>query len=226
MTTATYDEARYIQRGIPVSNGKLAMWLFLVTEIMFFTGLIGTYFLLRMGAPADDWPEPKTVHLSELLGAINTFVLIFSSFTVVMAHSAITRGDVKKCVRYVAVTFAMGVVFLGIKAYEYTAKFDHGIMPGRIGDNLDPDPHSRKPYDPNYALAYKQEVKVRLEKIVAEPEAHHVASGSPSHKFAEELMAGITGADGRTPLTPLAVGEKLKPPGRAAKPGRPPETEY
>ena len=42
MTTATYDEAKYIQKGIPVSNGKLAMWLFLVTEIMFFTALIGT----------------------------------------------------------------------------------------------------------------------------------------------------------------------------------------
>src|SRR5260370_10997627 len=216
MTTATYDEAQYIQRGIPVSNGKLAMWLFLVTEIMFFTGLIGTYFLLRMGAPADDWPEPKMVHLSELLGAINTFVLIFSSFTVVMAHSAITRGDAKKCVRYVAVTFAMGILFLGIKAYEYTAKFNHGIMPGRIGDNLDPDfEHNRKPYDPNYALTYKHEVKARLEKIVAEPAAHHIADGSESHKFAQTLLDGINGTNG-TPLTPLEVGTELKTLGRKA----------
>jgi cytochrome c oxidase subunit 3 len=136
MTTAVADEQKYIQRGIPVSNGKLAMWLFLVTEIMFFTGLIGTYVVLRMSTPADAWPKPHEVHLNELLGAINTFVLIFSSFTVVMAHSAIVRGDRKKCIRYIAVTFVMGWVFLGIKAYEYTAKFQHGIMPGRMGDNL------------------------------------------------------------------------------------------
>jgi heme/copper-type cytochrome/quinol oxidase subunit 3 len=51
MTTAVADETKYIQRGIPVSNGKLAMWLFLVTEIMFFTGLIGTYIVLRLGTP-------------------------------------------------------------------------------------------------------------------------------------------------------------------------------
>ncbi|MFL5338698.1 MAG: heme-copper oxidase subunit III [Gemmataceae bacterium] len=216
MTTAIFDEAKYIQRGIPVSNGKLAMWLFLVTEIMFFTGLIGTYFLLRMGAPADQWPEPKMVHLSELLGAINTFVLIFSSFTVVMAHSAIVRGESKKCVRYVAITFAMGILFLGIKAYEYTAKFQHGIIPGKIGDNLNEDIKSGTPFDPNYALAYKQEVKGRLEKIVAEPGHHHIAEGSESHKFAQTLLDGINGANGQKALTPLEVGEQLKPPGRAA----------
>ncbi|MCL6508788.1 MAG: transposase [Bryobacteraceae bacterium] len=92
MTSIVTDEAKYIQRGIPVSNGKLAMWLFLVTEIMFFTGLIGTYIVLRLGTPEGGWPRPVDVHLSEALGAINTFVLIFSSFTVVMAHSAIVRA--------------------------------------------------------------------------------------------------------------------------------------
>jgi cytochrome c oxidase subunit 3 len=214
-TAATFDEAKYIQPGIPVSNGKLAMWLFLVTEIMFFTGLIGTYFLLRMGAPADDWPEPPQVHLSELAGAINTFVLIFSSFTVVMAHSAITRGDGKKALRYIGITFALGCVFLGIKAWEYYGKFSHGIVPGRMGDNLDPT-DGRKPYDPNAALAYKQKVKGQLEAIIADPAAHHVKEGSEQLAFAKELLADITGADGKRPFTPLDVGERLRPPKRAA----------
>jgi cytochrome c oxidase subunit 3 len=164
MSVSAADEAKYIQRGIPVSNGKLAMWL---------------------------------LHLSELLGAINTFVLIFSSFTVVMAHSAIMRGDRKKCIMYIGITFVMGWVFLGIKAYEYTAKFQHGIMPGRMGDNLtDPalltliDAHDgkldldspeykhfgdfngpynqyvseagRQPYDPNAAKMYKDRIKAKL----------------------------------------------------------------
>src|SRR5438128_999465 len=118
MTLSAADEVRYTQRGIPVSNGKLAMWLFLVTEIMFFTGLIGTYVVLRKSTPEGAWPKPPDVHLKEYLGAINTFVLIFSSFTVVMAHSAIMRGQGMKCLTYIAITFAMGVVFMGIKAYE------------------------------------------------------------------------------------------------------------
>ena len=81
-------EERPLPMGLPVSNGKLAMWLFLVTEIMFFTGLIGTYALLRMGTPEGGWPAPRQVHLKEYMGAINTFVLIASSFTIVLAHGA------------------------------------------------------------------------------------------------------------------------------------------
>jgi cytochrome c oxidase subunit III len=150
MMTAA-EEVKYTQRGIPTSNGKLAMWLFLVTEIMFFTGLIGTYVVLRMGTPEHRWPEPKQVHLSEILGAINTFVLIFSSFTVVMAHSSIVRKDSKKCLIYICITFALGWVFMGIKTYEYTAKFQHGIMPGRMGDNLiDPALAYIEPGSPGY----------------------------------------------------------------------------
>src|ERR1700746_2962434 len=105
MTTATYDEAQYIQRGIPIPNGKLAMWLFLVTEIMFFTGLIGTYIVLRNGAPskAEPWPRPHEVHLIEWVGAVNTFVLICSSLTVVLAHWALGRGEVRRATGYIAV---------------------------------------------------------------------------------------------------------------------------
>src|SRR6516162_6318863 len=79
--------------GVPLRTGKLAMWFFMVTEIMFFTALIGTYILLRNGSPR--WPRPEEVHLVEELGALNTFVLICSSVTVVLAHLAIGRGNVR-----------------------------------------------------------------------------------------------------------------------------------
>src|SRR5215467_14641918 len=85
--------------GLPISNGKLAMWLFLVTEIMFFTGLIGTYIVLRNGSRF--WATPQQVHLIEWIGALNTFVLICSSLTVVLAHSAIAKGDVKTTVKHI-----------------------------------------------------------------------------------------------------------------------------
>ena len=81
--------------GLPLPNGKLAMWLFLVTEIMFFTALIGVYLILRNGTPDHSpfhWPAPHEVHLVEWIGALNTFVLICSSLTVVLAHHAVVIG--------------------------------------------------------------------------------------------------------------------------------------
>jgi cytochrome c oxidase subunit 3 len=141
MAHAVHDEPE-VHMGMPVSNGKLCMWLFLVTEIMFFTGLIGTYLILRNGQPGttatpDPWPTPHDVHLVEWIGALNTFVLIVSSLTVVLAHSALAKGNVKQAVQYIGVTFALGLVFIGIKAVEYNAKFEHSILPGRIPEKLD-----------------------------------------------------------------------------------------
>ncbi len=125
--------------GLPLPNGKLAMWLFLVTEIMFFTGLIGTYIIIRNGAPtpSQPWPTPHDVHLVEWIGAFNTFVLICSSLSVVLAHYSLHTGNVKAATRWIAVTLALGCVFLGVKAVEYTSKFEHGILPGRIPEKLD-----------------------------------------------------------------------------------------
>src|SRR6266566_1967594 len=106
MTTPTNDD--YAPMAMPLPHGKLAMWLFLVTEIMFFTALIGTYLLLRQSTPSTGsnlWPTPHQVHLVEWMGAVNTFVLICSSLTVVLAHYAATQGRFKQATRYVAATF-------------------------------------------------------------------------------------------------------------------------
>jgi len=123
-------EEKPLHMGLPLSDGKVAMWLFLVTEIMFFTGLIGTYIVLRNGSR--DWPTPHQVHLVEWLGAVNTFVLICSSVTVVLAHAAIAKGDTKTTLYYMLITLTLGGVFLGIKAIEYASKFEHHILPGQI----------------------------------------------------------------------------------------------
>jgi cytochrome c oxidase subunit 3 len=128
-----------ILMGIPLPNGKLAMWLFLVTEIMFFTALLGTYMILRNGQPTPNnpWPEPHDVHLSEFIGAANTFVLILSSFFVVLAHHYLHHGQTKKAIIYIAFTLALGTLFLVVKAYEYKGKFEHEILPSRIYEKLD-----------------------------------------------------------------------------------------
>jgi cytochrome c oxidase subunit III len=115
------------QPGLPLTRGKLIMWLFLSTEIMFFAALLGSYIVLRFGAAV--WPKPHHVHLSEPIGAFNTFVLICSSVTVVLALEAAKANKTGLARIWMAATLALGSLFLGIKAYEYQAKFSHGIYP-------------------------------------------------------------------------------------------------
>src|SRR5437588_10437029 len=124
MAHAAATDERHVHMGLPLPNGKLAMWFFLVTEVMFFTGIIGTYIVLRTGTPtkAEPWPKPHDVHLVEWMGAVNTFVLICSSVSVVLAHWALGRGNVKLSVQLIGLTLALGVVFLVIKAVEYKSK--------------------------------------------------------------------------------------------------------
>jgi heme/copper-type cytochrome/quinol oxidase subunit 3 len=115
------------QPGLPLSRGKLIMWLFLSTEIMFFAALLGSYVVLRFGAAV--WPKPHHVHLSEPIGAFNTFVLICSSVTIVLALEAARANRTGLAKSWMLLTLLLGGLFLGIKGYEYAAKFDHGIYP-------------------------------------------------------------------------------------------------
>ncbi len=127
------------QPALPIPNGKTCMWLFLSTEIMFFAGLIGTYIVLRFGAIA--WPTPHAVHLSEPIGAFNTFVLICSSVTVVLALEAAKLNHTATAKGYILLTFLLGSVFLGVKLYEYQQKYAHCIYPmkphGLVYDKAD-----------------------------------------------------------------------------------------
>jgi heme/copper-type cytochrome/quinol oxidase subunit 3 len=116
--------------GLPIPNGKLAMWLFLGTEIMFFTGLLGAYIVLRISAGAD-WPHHHEM-LTEWAGAINTVVLIVSSIFVVMAHEAIRHDEINRAKWCLVTTTVLGFVFMGIKAWEYSQKFEHGYLPGLL----------------------------------------------------------------------------------------------
>ncbi len=113
--------------GPPIPASKFALWLFLATEVMFFGAFIGAYIVLRAGSPS--WPDPREV-LSPLVGTINTVVLLGSSVTVVLAHAAAVRHELAKAKRYIGLTILLGLAFLGIKAFEYSTKFHHGIWPG------------------------------------------------------------------------------------------------
>ena len=125
-----------LKMGLAIPNSKLCMWLFLGTEIMFFTAFIGTYLVLRLGSP--DWPSAYAdTHINVRAGGINTFVLIFSSYMVVVAHEAMSLKDFKKARKALWITFVCGILFMGIKAYEYWGKISHDILPGRIAETDD-----------------------------------------------------------------------------------------
>ena len=122
-----------VKMGIPIPNSKLGMWLFLGTEIMFFTAFIGTYIVLYFGSPG--WPTDTNVtHIKITAGGINTFVLILSSYFVVVAHEAMALRNFAKARTFLVYTFVLACVFLGIKSYEYYGKFAHEILPGRIAE--------------------------------------------------------------------------------------------
>ncbi len=168
------------QPALPLPNGKLCMWLFLSTEIMFFAGLIGTYIVLRFGSPA--WPSPLDVHLEERIGAFNTFVLICSSVTIVLAFEAAKANRTQQAKIFLALTLALGSLFLAVKAYEYNSKFVHGIYPQK--------PHSliHEKADVYYAAAVRQLIKDRQEQLATRRQQLQEENQDLSETDAERLQ--------------------------------------
>jgi cytochrome c oxidase subunit 3 len=107
----------------------LGMWVFLVTEIMFFGGLFAAYLVYRYASP-EGFAEASH-HLNVTWGAINTLVLIVSSLTMALGvRAAQTSAPPRTQVFWIAATMLLGAAFLGIKAIEYTDKFTHHLVPG------------------------------------------------------------------------------------------------
>ena len=122
-------EIPYIDKERPdtgLTNGKLGIWLFLASEVMLFGALFSTYLILRMGAP--EWPHGE---LNVWLGMANTFILIGSSVTMVMAWASLKLNDFKWHRIYLAATVALSVLFLVNKYFEYAAHWAHGELPDK-----------------------------------------------------------------------------------------------
>lgn len=109
-----------------VTNQKLGMWLFLASEVMLFGALFSSYALLRSGAMS--WPDQSTI-VNVPLASINTLVLVASSIVILRSASAIRAGRAAAFRRLMAVTAALGVVFLAIKFVEYRGELAEGLRP-------------------------------------------------------------------------------------------------
>ena len=139
MSDATIAPPAAVDHGVPghadghgafpatttgLSNNKLAMWLFLGSECLLFGGLISTYMLykntaLRGPRPHDLYDIPFT--------SVSSFVLLMSSMTMVLALSAIQRGDHERCRIWLATTAMLGAIFISGQVYEFTGFVKHGM---------------------------------------------------------------------------------------------------
>jgi cytochrome c oxidase subunit 3 len=119
-------------RAQQFDSHKFGMWLFLVTEILMFGGLFCAYSIYRATHP-EVFLYAHTL-LDKNLGAINTIVLLISSFTMAWGVRAAMLGQRKLLVGLLAVTLLCGFGFLGIKAIEYNHKWQHGLLWGQKFD--------------------------------------------------------------------------------------------
>lgn len=107
---------------------KMGMWVFLVNEILFFGGLFCAYIVFRAWYP--DLFQEASHELNTLWGAVNTAVLIGSSLTVAMAIRSAQKDQQRGLRINLLITIALACVFMVIKAFEYSHKFELGIFPG------------------------------------------------------------------------------------------------
>jgi cytochrome c oxidase subunit 3 len=109
---------------------KLGIWLFLVTEVLLFGGLFGAFAVFRA------WYLPAFVeahhHLDKVLGSVNTVALICSSLTMALAVRSSQQSKKALTAVFLSLTIALAFVFLTIKFFEYSHKFEHGLLPGRF----------------------------------------------------------------------------------------------
>ncbi|MGC4014941.1 MAG: cytochrome c oxidase subunit 3 [Luteolibacter sp.] len=130
-------------------NSKIAIWLFLASEVMLFGGFFSAYVFLRIGA---DYPWPERA-LPVIPGLVNTFVLIASSVTVVFAWASLKLRQWGRFQAYMGFTILCACVFMVLKGIEYNVKFHHqalrmtdgAVVEGHLGSELKEGVQSSRP---------------------------------------------------------------------------------
>ncbi|HEX9442689.1 MAG TPA: cytochrome c oxidase subunit 3 family protein [Candidatus Binatia bacterium] len=106
----------------------LGMWVFLATEVMFFGGMFTGYAFYRAAYPLAFAAASNLLDVR--LGAVNTAVLIASSFTMALAVYSAEKDRQRALIRFLLLTIVLGTIFLGVKFYEYHEKFVEQLVPG------------------------------------------------------------------------------------------------
>lgn len=189
-----------------LNNSKIAIWLFLASEVMLFGGFFSAYVFMRIGA---DYPWPERT-LPVLPGLINTFILIASSVTVVFAWAALKLRKWRQFQLFMGITVACAVIFMCLKAVEYSVKFKHQAI--RLNDYSVIEGHLgyKKDKEGNYIKNDGKKIEYNRINIKAESVTYAVTRGRPDG-WVEEIIKqandqgsklilsnAIVGADGRS----------------------------
>ena len=163
-------------------NSKIAIWLFLASEVMLFGGFFSAYVYLRMGA---DYPWPERA-LPVLPGLINTIVLIASSVTVVFAWAALKMRQWRQFQLYMTITVVCAGLFMVLKGVEYYVKFhhqavrlnDYSIVEGHLGYEKD----AKGAYVEDRKGNHIEEnmIRVKTEKLTFDVKRYHAHCRPPS----------------------------------------------
>ena len=164
-------------------NAKVGIWLFLASEVMLFGALFSSYILLRVMAPEGDWPSLALAWphglLSIPIGTFNTWVLISSSVTVVLAWSALKAGNFARFRVLMTVTVICALSFLSIKSYEYNDKFTHYAIRLKSGEamtgHMEVEGHHQGfwQFSEMWDLDRLNELKIKEFKVLADaPKGH------------------------------------------------------
>ncbi len=126
VVTETLTEGGYVEAPatMGLDNTKLGLWIFIASEMMFFTALIGAYVLYLALGQLVVSPE-----LNSFIAAGGTFVLIGSSFTAVMAFDKALEQKKQEFICYMLATLVLGIAFLSIQGYEWVELLSHGVTP-------------------------------------------------------------------------------------------------
>ncbi len=131
-THSRFFQHHFVDAEQQFQTAKMGMWIFLVTEILMFGGLFAAYIVFRLWYP--DLFTQASTELNTFWGGVNTVVLIGSSLTVAMAIKSAQLNQKKNIAINLGITLALAAVFMVIKYFEWTHKFELGIFPGQFYD--------------------------------------------------------------------------------------------
>ena len=196
--------------GQQLSTVRFGMWLFLVTEVLFFGGVFCAYTAYRIWYPKDF--EAGSAALNVGIASVNTFLLLASSLTITLAIRSAYVGSRSGLVRNLILTIVLGSAFLGLKAREYYLDYEEGLMPGQYT--------SMKPEAAHRDAELRESLQplvTQLDSAISEQEAIAFKPGTRPrqivdqlayYKFArlEKLFAAVTG---KLNAKPNAFNENL-----------------
>jgi heme/copper-type cytochrome/quinol oxidase subunit 3 len=200
-------------------NSKIAIWLFLASEVMLFGGFFSAYVYLRLGA---DYPWPERT-LPVLPGLLNTFILIGSSVTVVFAWVALKLGNWRQFQIYMGITVACAAIFMVLKGLEYNVKFhhqaarlhDYTVIEGHLGYEKDDKGelvHDRKggKIEENMIRVVAEKVTFSVKRFHA-PWVNEILSEAKHNKSEIKLASDIKAitTEGGKEVTLAKAGEPL-----------------